>query len=90
MLHNRRVRYRKGEQVAELIQLLSKAKHERKTILTSTEPNAPLPPLKGRLKNHVTYWESINAARFIIEVIKSGYRIPFINTPVSKCFSNDR
>ena len=54
------------------------------------EQDAAPPPLKGRLKNHVTFWESINANRFIVEVIKSGYRIPFINTPVSRYFPNNR
>ena len=54
------------------------------------EQDAAPPPLKGRLKNHVTFWESINANRFIVEVIKSGYRIPLINTPVSRYFPNNR
>ena len=33
--------------------------------------SAPAPTLKGRLKSCVSYWESINANRFIVDVIKS-------------------
>jgi hypothetical protein len=53
------------------------------------EQDAAPPPLKGRLKNHVTFWESINANRFIVEVIKSGYLVQVLiakwPTIVSRC-----
>ena len=54
------------------------------------EQSAPAPTLKGRLKSRVSYWESINANRFIADVIKFGYRIPFISTPLAKRFSNNK
>ena len=53
------------------------------------EQSAPAPTLKGRLKSRVSYWESINANRFIV-VIKFGYRIPFVSTPLAKRFSNNK
>ena len=46
------------------------------------EQSAPALTLKGRLKSRVFYWESINANRFIVDVIKFGYRIPFVSTPL--------
>lgn len=54
------------------------------------EQSAPAPTLKGRLKHCVSYWESINANRFIVDVIKFGYRIPFVSTPLPKRFSNNK
>ena len=54
------------------------------------EQSAPAPTLKGRLKSRVSYWESINANRFIVDVIKFGYRIPFVSTPLAKRFSNNK
>ena len=54
------------------------------------EQSAPAPTLKGRLKSRVSYWESINANRFIVDVIKFGYRIPFVSIPLAKRFSNNK
>lgn len=54
------------------------------------EGNDPPPKLKGRLKAHLSYWESINANSFVIDNINNGYRIPFKETP-SACFlSNNK
>lgn len=54
------------------------------------EQNAAVPILKGRLKSHVAYWRSINANRFIVNVIQFGYRIPFVSTPLAKRFVNNK
>ena len=42
-------------------------------------------PLIGQTTN-----PDINANRFIVDVIKFGYRIPFVSTPPTKCFSNNK
>ena len=34
--------------------------------------SAPAPTLKGRLKSRVSYWESINANCFIVDVLKNS------------------
>ena len=31
----------------------------------------------GRLKKHATFWEEMGASKFILGVIKDGYRLPF-------------
>ena len=54
------------------------------------EQNVTPPILKGRLKGHLPYWESIYANRFIIDIIHFGYRIPFIETPIRACLANNK
>lgn len=46
--------------------------------------------LKGRLKCHSSYWVSINASPLAIDVIKHGYRLPFIETPVKVILENNK
>ena len=53
------------------------------------EQHDPPPILKGRLKAHISFWESINANRFLVDLIRSGYRFPFVDTPVSRYFPNN-
>ena len=48
------------------------------------------PTLKCRLKAHLPYWESIDANCFVIETIKSGYRILFIETPIRAQLANNK
>ena len=54
------------------------------------EQNDRPPILRERLKAHLPFWESINANSFIIHLIQSGYRIPFVNTPTRKIFPNNK
>ena len=44
----------------------------------------------GNLKLNVAFWEHIGASRFIRDTILHGYKIPFIYTPPSAHFSNNR
>jgi hypothetical protein len=47
-------------------------------------------PDKGKLKENLTSWKNtIEANSFILDVIKEGYRIPFIENPSSVFFSNN-
>ena len=46
--------------------------------------------VKGRLKEHVKFWEEIGANEYILSVIKNGYKIPFVNTPPSSKIKNNK
>ena len=46
--------------------------------------------IKGSLKRHITYWENIGASAFILDIISSGYKIPFYLTPESYFSNNNR
>ena len=46
--------------------------------------------IKGSLKRHITYWENIGASAFILDIISSGYKIPFYLTPESSFSNNNR
>lgn len=35
----------------------------------------------GRLKTHIQFWKSIGASPYILNVIDTGYRIPFYSMP---------
>ena len=37
--------------------------------------------VRGRLKKHLPFWKTIGASKFILDIIESGYKIPFFGTP---------
>ena len=45
--------------------------------------------VKGRLFKSMEFWQSIGTLDFILDVIKEGYKIPFISTPPPKHYSNN-
>ena len=45
--------------------------------------------VKGRLLKSMEFWQSIGTLDFILDVIKEGYKIPFISTPPPKHYSNN-
>ena len=45
--------------------------------------------VKVRLIKSMEFWQSIGALDFIMDVIKKGYKIPFIPTPPPKHYSNN-
>ena len=49
----------------------------------------PKPSVKGRLFRSMELWKSIGTLDFILDVIKEGYKIPFICTPPTKHYSNN-
>ena len=49
----------------------------------------PKPSVKGRLFRSMEFWQSIGTLDFILDVIKEGYKIPFICTPPTKHYSNN-
>ena len=46
--------------------------------------------VKGRLRSHVSFWKSIGASQFIIDTIARGYIMPFLTTPPTACFRNNK
>ena len=47
--------------------------------------------IKGRLKNHLDYWENVIGANAVVtSVIKEGYKIPFTYTPQKAYFKNNK
>lgn len=46
--------------------------------------------VKGRLKNNYNYWRHIGANNKIVEVIREGYKLPFIETPEQANFINNK
>ena len=47
--------------------------------------------IKGRLKNHLDYWEFVIGANAVVtSVVKEGYKIPFIYTPQKAYFKNNK
>jgi hypothetical protein len=38
--------------------------------------------VKGRLAKHIKFWEQIGANNFVLETLKKGYVIPFLENPV--------
>ena len=51
--------------------------------LDSTEAKS-VTSVRGRLSKCISEWEGINAPGFILEVIREGYKIPFVSLPPPK------
>ena len=41
------------------------------------------PTVRARLKKFIPFWREINASKFVLDIVESGYKIPFIQTPTS-------
>jgi hypothetical protein len=46
--------------------------------------------VKGRLAKHVDIWMNIGASDFVLDTIRNGYVIPFVNPPVIMYFKNKK
>ena len=54
------------------------------------QDDTPIVKVKGNLKLNVAFWEHLGASRFIRDTIVDGNEIPFIYTPPSAHFTNNR
>ena len=54
------------------------------------QDDTPIVKNKGNLKLNVAFWEHLGASRFVRDTIVDGYEIPFIYTPPSAHFTNNR
>lgn len=52
--------------------------------------NSKIMKVKGRLRQHVKFWQSIGTSQFILDTISRGYIIPFLSTPASAQFPNNK
>lgn len=46
--------------------------------------------VKGRLKSRISFWEKIGANETIIDILKNGYKIPFLETPEPSVSRNNK
>ena len=46
--------------------------------------------VKGNLKRNIKFWRSINANEKVCNIIENGYKIPFVETPNSVVFENNK
>jgi hypothetical protein len=46
--------------------------------------------VKSRLANHLSFWENIGATIFVLDTIKNGYVIPFLENPNGLFKTNNR
>ena len=42
--------------------------------------------VKGRPRKNIQFFENIGASKFIFEVIRNGYKLPFVRLPHSKYY----
>ena len=46
--------------------------------------------VKGSLKPNLNYWKSVGASQKVLDVIEEGYKIPFVETPETAEFKNNK
>ena len=49
-----------------------------------------MPNGKGSLKNHLEFFKTIGASKFILDVIANGYKLPFLHIPKRAFFNNNK
>ena len=53
-------------------------------------PPAGSPNVLGRLKARVNRWEEMGASDYILDTIRSGYKLPLLDTPEPRFFKNNK
>ena len=46
--------------------------------------------VKGRLKDHLSFWQRIKANRWVTTIIKDGYALPFVELPTTRAMENHK
>ena len=46
--------------------------------------------IKGRLRDHLSFWHGINANRWVTSTIRDGYTLPFVELPPTKEMENHK
>ena len=44
--------------------------------------------VRGRLIRRIQFWQSIGAAPWVLNVLKNGYKLPFVSLPAGKRLKN--
>lgn len=51
----------------------------------------PVKSVQGRLKANSEFWtNTLNASDFVQGIVKSGYRLPFLQYPIPMCMRNHK
>ena len=58
--------------------------------LNKEESTVPCKTVKGSLRRNIDFWRRINAYESVLDMIKNGYKVPFIETPSSTFFKNNK
>ena len=58
--------------------------------LNKEESTVPCKTVKGSLRRNIDFWRRINAYESVLDMIENGYKVPFIETPSSKFFKNNK
>ena len=45
-------------------------------------------PVKGRLREHIAFWKDIGASKWVLDVLRDGYSLPFMSLPQNAFFNN--
>ena len=45
-------------------------------------------PVKGRLREHIAFWKDIGASKWVLDVLRDGYSLPFMSLPQKTFFNN--
>ncbi|KAH3700888.1 hypothetical protein DPMN_075869 [Dreissena polymorpha] len=45
---------------------------------------------RGRLRENIKFWESIGTNDYVLDVIKSGYKVPFYTKPPRQLLNNNK
>ena len=53
-------------------------------------PLLTTPKVLGRLRARIHRWEEMGASDFILDTLRTGYKLPFIDTPEPKVFRNNK
>ena len=46
--------------------------------------------VRGRLRENITFWQSIGTNRWLLEIIREGYCLPFVEMPARMDFLNHK
>ena len=55
-----------------------------------SQDSSDLISVKGRLKQNIDFWISINSNEYVLDVIKNGYKLPFKHFPQPAHLKNNR
>ncbi|KAK2549818.1 hypothetical protein P5673_029640 [Acropora cervicornis] len=45
-------------------------------------------PVKGRLREHLAFWKDIGASKWVLDVLRDGYSVPFMSLLQKASFNN--
>lgn len=52
--------------------------------------NSEMPDIIGRLKSHSEFWETLNAPENVMQIVKYGFKVPFLKNPPKIFLDNNK